>query len=56
VTTVRKNIELLLEGLPQDSLADQVVSQLREVDRDRWPKVLKQLLEPRLAQKDQGAG
>lgn len=48
-----RNIELLLEKLSQDSLAHELVEQLRKSERQDWLVVLDTFLKSRLEQKVQ---
>jgi len=48
---VPENIDLLLEKLPQGSLAHELVSRLKEFRRDEWLAVLETFLKSRLEQK-----
>ena len=48
---MHENIDLLLEKLPQGSLAHELVSRLKEFRRDEWLAVLETFLKSRLEQK-----
>ena len=47
------NIQELLNRLPQDSLAYQLVSLLRDQPREKWEKILKDYLHQRIYQEIQ---
>ena len=48
-----ENIELLLEKLSHDSLAYELVDELRKAEKKEWPIVLDTFLRTRLEQKVQ---
>ena len=45
------NVDLLIEKLSHDSLAHELVDQLRKSERQEWPGVLDDFLKSRLEQK-----
>ncbi len=47
------NIQELLNRLPQDSLAYQLVSLLRDQPREKWEEILKDYLHQRISQEIQ---
>lgn len=51
MTDPAANVDRLIEKLPPDSLARELVSRLRETAPDQWAQVLKGMLEERVQQK-----